>query len=79
MVLVNGASGIGTGWSTSIPNFAPKDIVANIRRMLAGEEPRDMTPWYMGFKGDILPLDNSRFVVRSLFASSSLPPPSLPF
>ncbi len=30
-VLVNGAEGIGTGWSTSIPNYNPRDIVANLR------------------------------------------------
>ena len=24
MVLVNGAEGIGTGWSTDVPNFCPK-------------------------------------------------------
>lgn len=27
MVLINGAEGIGTGWSTSIPNHDPEDIV----------------------------------------------------
>lgn len=31
MILVNGAEGIGTGWSTNIPSFDPKDIVANLR------------------------------------------------
>lgn len=52
-VLVNGAEGIGTGWSTSIPNFNPSDIVANLRRMLDGEQPVPMKPWYRGFKGTI--------------------------
>ena len=37
MVLVNGAEGIGTGWSTYIPNYNPRDIVANLKRLLAGE------------------------------------------
>jgi DNA topoisomerase-2 len=27
MVLINGALGIGTGWSTNIPCFSPKDLV----------------------------------------------------
>lgn len=36
MVLVNGADGIGTGWSTKIPNHNPREIVENIRRMIAG-------------------------------------------
>lgn len=38
MVLVNGAEGIGTGWSTSIPNFNPREIVANLKRLMAGEQ-----------------------------------------
>lgn len=33
-VLVNGAEGIGTGWSTSIPNYNPRDIIANLRCVL---------------------------------------------
>jgi DNA topoisomerase-2 len=36
LVLVNGAEGIGTGWSTEIPQFNPRDIVSNLRRMMAG-------------------------------------------
>jgi DNA topoisomerase-2 len=38
LVLVNGAEGIGTGWSTSIPNYNPRDIVANLKRLMAGEQ-----------------------------------------
>ncbi|KAI9344616.1 DNA topoisomerase [Obelidium mucronatum] len=53
MVLVNGAQGIGTGWSSSIPNFNPRDIVENIHRMMDGSEPQSMKPWYRGFKGTI--------------------------
>lgn len=53
MVLINGADGIGTGWSTSIPNYNPEDIVDNLRRLLEGEEPVPMKPWYRGFTGTI--------------------------
>ncbi|GAA5985936.1 hypothetical protein JCM10908_006339 [Rhodotorula pacifica] len=53
MVLVNGTDGIGTGWSSYIPNFNPSDIVANLRRKLAGEEMEPMHPWYRGFRGTI--------------------------
>lgn len=53
MVLVNGAEGIGTGWSTKIPNYNPRDIVHNIRRMLDGEDPVIMHPWYKNFRGTI--------------------------
>ena len=53
MVLVNGSEGIGTGWSSSIPNYSPVDVVANLRRLMGGEEQVPMTPWYNGFKGTI--------------------------
>jgi len=50
MVLVNGSEGIGTGWSTYIPNYNPRDIVANLRRLLNDECTVPMHPWYRGFK-----------------------------
>lgn len=53
MILVNGSEGIGTGWSSSIPNYNPQDIVDNIRRLMKGEEMMPMLPWYRGFKGYI--------------------------
>ncbi|WOK99049.1 DNA topoisomerase 2-like [Canna indica] len=53
LVLVNGSEGIGTGWSSYIPNYNPKDIVANIRRLLNNEPMQPMDPWYRGFKGRI--------------------------
>ncbi|KAJ1898352.1 DNA topoisomerase 2, partial [Coemansia sp. IMI 209127] len=52
-VLVNGADGIGTGWSTNIPNYNPSDIIANIRRLMNKEPVVPMTPWYRGFRGGI--------------------------
>ena len=55
MVLVNGSDGIGTGWSSSTPNFNPREIVENLRRMIRGEEPAKMAPYYGGFKGEIVP------------------------
>ncbi|KAI0056765.1 type II DNA topoisomerase [Artomyces pyxidatus] len=53
LILINGAEGIGTGWSTSLPSYNPADIVANIRRLMAGEEQVPMLPWWRGFKGTI--------------------------
>lgn len=38
------------GWSTSIPNYNPKDIVDNLLRMMDGEEPQPMNPWFRGFR-----------------------------
>lgn len=50
LILINGADGIGTGWSTSIPNYNPADVVENLRRMMRGEELQPMSPWFRGFK-----------------------------
>lgn len=52
-VLVNGSEGIGTGWSSYIPNYSPRDIIANVKRLLNGEQMQPMHPWYRGFKGTI--------------------------
>merc|ERR1719353_2656776 len=52
-VLVNGADGIGVGWSTFLPNFNPRDLIRNIRKMLRGQKMQEMMPWYRGFKGSI--------------------------
>ena len=49
MLLVNGAEGIGTGWSTSIPNYNPRDIVQNLFNLMEGKEVVKMFPWYRGF------------------------------
>ncbi len=53
MILVNGTSGIGTGYSSDVPCFNPRDIVNNIKRHIAGEEQEKMIPWYRYFKGTI--------------------------
>lgn len=42
MVLINGAEGIGTGWSTKIPNYDIREVVANIKRLLDGLDPIPM-------------------------------------
>ena len=53
MILVNGAEGIGTGWSTNIPSFNPVDIVANLKKLMDNEELDEMKPWYRGWEGTV--------------------------
>ena len=54
MVLVNGAEGIGTGWSTSVPEFNPIELAENLIRKINGEEMKSLLPWYKGFEGKII-------------------------
>lgn len=62
MVLVNGAEGIGTGWSTKIANHNPREIMQNLRRMINSEEPVPMHPWYKNFTGRMEYVSDGRYV-----------------
>ena len=70
MVLVNGADGIGTGWSTKIPNYDPREIVKNLRRMLNGQDPEEMSPWFKGFTGTIEGIGEQRYYHSDVFVAS---------
>jgi len=60
MVLVNGSSGIGTGWSTSIPNHDIRQVVKNVKRMINDQEPQELIPKYKDYRGQIVELEKSR-------------------
>lgn len=67
MILINGADGIGTGWSTSIPNYKPEDVVDNLKRRMAGSSKEDMLPmkpWFRGWTGEVEDIGNGRFQFR---------------
>lgn len=73
MALVNGSEGIGTGWSSSIPNYNPHDITQNLRRKINGDEMEPLVPWYRGFIGKIFAKESGRgsdsqtFIVQGLY------------
>jgi len=62
MVLVNGAEGIGTGWSTKISNYNPREIMKNLRKMINGQEPSVMHPWYKNFLGRMEYVSDGRYI-----------------
>ncbi len=66
LILVNGALGIGTGFSSTIPCYNPLDVIAWIKIWIKTKgqvvtemdgiiisETDDLVPWYRGFKGEI--------------------------
>ena len=69
-LLVNGSSGIGTGFSTDIPSYSPKDIISNIKRLINDKEPKQMTPWYRGFKGAVEETSPGVYVSKGVYAIS---------
>jgi DNA topoisomerase-2 len=67
MILVNGAIGIGTGYSTNIPCFNPKEIAQNILNILNGVSPLDMMPYYRGFNGIIEKIGSSDYIAKGIY------------
>lgn len=53
MQLINGALGIGTAWSTFIPNFNPIEVLREIRVVLNGGSSAELIPWYRDYTGTI--------------------------
>ena len=67
IILVNGTLGIGTGWSTNVPQFNPLDIIANIRRLMTGDELVNMNPWYRGFTGTINRISSNKWISKGVY------------
>ena len=68
-VLMNGISGIGTGFSCSIPAYNPMDVVQYLKDKLDNKRSSvSFIPYYEGFKGTITPLeDNHKFLVKGCY------------
>ena len=66
LCLVNGAEGIGTGFSTSVPNFKLEDIINWYKNKLNSNKNKELVPNYNGFKGRILKYDLSTWISEGI-------------
>nr|VVW84919.1 unnamed protein product [Nymphaea colorata] len=67
LVLVNGCEGIGSGWSTFIPNHDPRQIATMILdRLNHGTPFGDLKPWYKGFLGEINRKEDGNYEVKGI-------------
>lgn len=64
MILVNGCEGIGTGYSTFIPQCNPKDIIENIKLKIKNKKLKELKPWYKNFKGDIVKKEDNKYIIN---------------
>ena len=73
MVLVNGCEGIGTGYSTYIPTYNPKDIIVNLIKMIDNEDfqPLPLKPYFKGFNGEVKELENGSFITKGKWGKLS--------
>jgi len=67
MILVNGGEGIGTGYSSNIPQFNPKEIVDNLKRLLHKKKLKELKPWYKNFKGTINKKDINSYEIKGCY------------
>jgi DNA topoisomerase-2 len=73
MVVINGAKGIGTGFSTDIPCYNPLQVIRFLKSKLSvsgiehEEKDEDFIPYYEGFTGTIEKVSDSRFLVKGRY------------
>ena len=67
LLLVNGVSGIGTGYSTKVPPYNPTDIVKALRAKLTKSTVPELKPWWFGFKGSVTKTAETSYVTNGLY------------
>jgi len=70
--LVNGVTGIGTGFSTDIPSYNPIQIVHYLRNKLQGLPPtaETFTPYYEGFKGTVTKVQDNKYLIKGVYVKT---------
>ena len=67
--LVNGVSGIGTGFSSDIPSYNPSVILKYLRAKLGDETTGgiDFVPYYEGYKGTVIKVAENKYMIRGKY------------
>lgn len=71
MLAINGAIGIGTGFSTDIPPHDPEEVVGLLKDRLSGRretlENIAMRPWWFGFKGAVQQVSDGVWLTKGCY------------
>ena len=67
-IVVNGSTGIGTGFSASVPKHNPDDICKYILAKINNTPVPVLKPWYRGFTGTIESTSPGSFITRGRFS-----------
>ena len=67
LMLLNGAEGIGTGFSSVIPSFNHKDIIKSMMSYIEGNKPRKIKPWVRYYTESIEIDEKNRVLFRMGF------------
>lgn len=77
VLLINGAVGIGTGWSCSCPLFNPKDVLKGAQLWMLENKKEfenfviNMVPWYKNFQGTIQKTDVYKYKTVGLYTKTN--------
>ena len=74
-ILFNGSKGIGTGYSTDIPNFNPLEVKNLVVKLINGESIDDieLTPYYRNFRGKIVKKSKGKgYFTKGIFRQKSV-------
>lgn len=69
LILINGACGIGTGFSSDVPCFNPEDIKDRLMKLVEDEDAdiEELTPWYNGFTGKIEKVEENKWISTGVY------------
>jgi DNA topoisomerase II len=69
MILINGSKGIGTGFSTDIMSYNPKQIIQYLKNILNGitNEKDTIHPYYQGFQGTIVKVEPHKYLIKGCY------------
>jgi len=67
IVLINGAQGMGTGYSTNILQYSPKQIRDAMIATLAGKKAKPLVPWFSGFTGTISSGEGAQWIIEGKY------------
>ena len=67
--LINGISGIGTGFSCNIASYNPLTIVEYLSKKLNNKTTKDIdfVPYYEGFKGSIQRIADKKYLIKGVY------------
>jgi DNA topoisomerase-2 len=70
--LINGISGIGTGFSCNIAPYNPKIIIQYLKNKLSKQSINtEFVPYYEGFKGTIHKIAEQKYLIKGLYEKIS--------
>jgi DNA topoisomerase-2 len=71
MLIINGSIGIGTGFSTDIPQHNPDEIVTLLKERLCDQRTTldniALRPYWLGFKGPVQHFENGVWITKGIY------------